>query len=102
MADIVDIRNRAAPASANDNPLREETIKGLDRPAGQKTLPTMLLYDERGLRLYDRITTEAPEYYLFAAEEEILKTSGDAIVRCMHAANGGKVENEAIVELGAG
>ena len=49
----------------------------------------MLLYDERGLRLYDDITTEVPEYYyLFRAEEEILKTNADDIVQTMlHGAN---------------
>ena len=62
----------------------------------------MLLYDERGLRLYDAITTEAPEYYPFPAEEEILKIHGDDIARYMHASNRSKIVNETVVELGAG
>ena len=46
--------------------LREQILQGLSKPVGKKTLPTMLLYDERGLRLYDNITTNCPEYYLFS------------------------------------
>ena len=98
--EVVDIRNR----SSNQSGLlviRSEIVKGLSRPTGQKTLPTLLLYDERGLQLYDELTTNVPEYYLFAAEEEILKRHADQIVRAMH----GNVEhpNEGVVvELGAG
>ncbi|KAF8573928.1 hypothetical protein K439DRAFT_1624720 [Ramaria rubella] len=40
-------------------------LSGLNQPTGKKSLPTLLLYDERGLRLYDAITTDAHEYYLF-------------------------------------
>jgi uncharacterized SAM-dependent methyltransferase len=57
---------------------------GLQKPQGQRTLPTILLYDEQGLRLYDEITTKVPEYYLFPAEEEILREHGSEIVRLMH------------------
>lgn len=61
----------------------------------------MVLYDEEGLQLYDDITTEAPEYYLFGAEEEILKNNTDQIVHAMH--RGAQMSpHEAIVELGAG
>ncbi|KAJ7149046.1 hypothetical protein C8R43DRAFT_1193699 [Mycena crocata] len=67
-----------------------------------KHLPTMLLYDERGLRLYDDITTHAPEYYLFGAEEEILKHKADEIVAAMHGGTGGLFTNEVVLELGAG
>ncbi|GLB38624.1 putative histidine-specific methyltransferase, SAM-dependent [Lyophyllum shimeji] len=75
---------------------------GLMRPAGQKELPTMLLYDERGLRLYDDITTKAPEYYLFGAEEEILKNKADEIVRAMHQGEKQVPTDEVVLELGAG
>lgn len=61
----------------------------------------MLLYDERGLRLYDDITTAAPEYYLFGAEEQILKKHSDDIVQCMHS-RGLKQSDEVVLELGAG
>lgn len=81
--------------------LRAQVLAGLDAPPGARTMPTMLLYDERGLRLYDDITTQAPEYYLFGAEEEILKTRGDEIARAMRAS--APVDEDAVVlELGAG
>lgn len=100
--DIVDVRKHAVATNPDASPLRDDILKGLSMPVGEKYLPTMLLYDERGLRLYDSITTEAPEYYLFPAEEEILKRHGDDIVRFMHAPNSGKVGRETVIELGAG
>lgn len=82
--------------------IRKDIVEGLLRPAGQKQMPTMLLYDERGLRLYDDITTEVPEYYLFGAEEEILKHNAQDIVAAMHRGAGGVVMDEVVLELGAG
>ncbi|KAG7445802.1 DUF323 domain-containing protein [Guyanagaster necrorhizus] len=96
---IVNVHSQAANVQA----IRQAVVDGLDRPAGQKQLPTLLLYDERGLRLYDDITTKVPEYYLFAAEEEILKTKADDIVRIMHGGGGGDIRpDEAVLELGSG
>ncbi|KAI0081533.1 DUF323 domain-containing protein [Panus rudis PR-1116 ss-1] len=99
--DIVDIRNRTT-GSKDALDLREEVVRGLSHHAGHKTLPTMLLYDEQGLRIYDRITTDAPEYYLFAAEEEILKKRANQIVEYMHAGRSEQFSGEAVIELGAG
>lgn len=82
--------------------MTKEIFDGLSRPLGQKQIPTMLLYDEQGLRLYDNITTAAPEYYLFGAEEEILKQHSDEIVATMHRANKDKDTQEVVLELGAG
>ncbi|KAJ7274119.1 DUF323 domain-containing protein [Mycena rebaudengoi] len=80
-----------------------QVLKGLKNSSSNgKQLPTMLLYDERGLRLYDNITTNAPEYYLFGAEEEILKGKADEIVAEMHQGTGGLFTNEVVLELGAG
>ena len=66
---IVDVRIQADAPEAKDasasEDLREQVIQGLSKPNGERTLPTMLLYSERGLRLYDMITTDCPEYYLF-------------------------------------
>ncbi|KAG8807116.1 hypothetical protein FRC19_006856, partial [Serendipita sp. 401] len=88
------------PNTLSSTPLRE-VLDGLSKPTGQRTLPTILLYDERGLRLYDDITTKAPEYYLFAAEEQILCDDAPEIIRLMH--GGGPVRNgEILLELGAG
>jgi uncharacterized SAM-dependent methyltransferase len=78
-----------------------EICEGLTQPSGERTLPTILLYDERGLRLYDDITTKAPEYYLFASEEQILRDNGPDIIRLMH--GGLPVRSgEVVLELGAG
>lgn len=60
MAQIIDVR--ALKTGQFD--LRQAVLDGLAKPAGQRTLPTLLLYDEHGLRLYDNITTHAQEYYL--------------------------------------
>ncbi|KAL4243691.1 EgtD Methyltransferase Superfamily protein [Abortiporus biennis] len=100
---IVDLRGQSVPGDENGiSDIRQEIIQGLSFPAGEKKLPTLLLYDERGLRLYDEITTKAPEYYLFAAEEEILKNSADDIVQLMHGMGGQNISGEVVVELGAG
>jgi L-histidine Nalpha-methyltransferase / hercynylcysteine S-oxide synthase len=96
-AEIVHIHS-----DAGKNDIANEIITGLLRPVGQKCLPTMLLYDERGLKLYDDITTKAPEYYLFGAEEEILKNHADNIVHAMHHGGEEISEDEVILELGAG
>lgn len=85
------------------NDLSQQLADGLSRPHGEKEMPTVLLYDERGLRLYDAITTEVSEYYLFGAEEEILKNKADEIVRTMHSRLGdGDLDSEVVLELGAG
>jgi L-histidine Nalpha-methyltransferase / hercynylcysteine S-oxide synthase len=102
MVEIVDIRGGQSSSGEDITSLKQQIIDGLSQPAGQKTLPTMLLYDERGLRLYDKITTDAPEYYLFPAEEQILRDNADDIVRYMHVGNGTNFDHETIVELGAG
>ena len=99
---IVDVRVKDK-AQNGETDIRQDILTGLSKPAGHKTLPTLLLYDERGLRIYDKITTEADEYYLFAAEENILKSRADDIVQVMHAhAGGGVGAEEVVLELGAG
>lgn len=104
--DIIDIRAHAHSATDRGNTdvfnLHDQILSGLSAPPGQKTLTTLLLYNEQGLRLYDKITTQAPEYYLFAAEEEILKNHGDKIAEYIHAGVGPEIRGESLVELGAG
>ncbi|EIW75222.1 hypothetical protein CONPUDRAFT_77468 [Coniophora puteana RWD-64-598 SS2] len=95
---IIDVRSKASSTGE----LRHQTIEGLSAPAGQKAIPSMLLYDERGLQLYDAVTTEAPEYYPFAAEEEILRRHSEDIARAMHVGPGSVVPGETVLELGAG
>ncbi|EAU85926.1 DUF323 domain-containing protein [Coprinopsis cinerea okayama7 len=100
--EIVDVQTSSQDGISNFD-LSKQILDGLSRPNGQKTMPTMLLYDERGLRLYDDITTAAPEYYLFGAEEEILKNHADDIVRTMHSRNPhNDSSDEVVLELGAG
>mgnify|MGYP001450387724 CR=1 FL=1 len=101
--EIVDVYSRSNDGMTLSD-LSKDVVEGLSRPAGQKTLPTMLLYDEKGLRLYDDITTAVPEYYLFGAEEEILKKHADEIVQTMHRHGNANdaLSQEVVLELGAG
>ena len=95
--EIIDLHSH----SSNILDIPQQLRDGLSRLPGQKRIPTILLYDERGLKLYDDLTTEAPEYYLFPAEEEILKNKADDIVRMMHG-EAQTFSDEVVVELGAG
>lgn len=73
----------------------ESALEGTDEPtipgsgeedkkwAFKRSVPTVVLYDEIGLRLYDKITAEAPEYYLFNDELNLLKAHGKEIAQCM-------------------
>ena len=103
---IIDLRhltsNDELSANANAVSITDQIIKGLEAPLNDKTLPTLLLYDERGLRLYDKITTDAPEYYPFGAEEEIFREHAFDIVQVMHKRIGGVMPGEVVLELGAG
>lgn len=96
-AEIVDVH--AHETSEDLRAIQQQILDGLQRP--EKNLPTLLLYDERGLRLYDDITTKVPEYYLFGAEEEILKNHASEIVAAIHRPTG-LIAGEKVIELGAG
>lgn len=99
---ILDVRHpeEKNSISAAISALRTQILSGLlNKGHGKKTLPTMLLYDERGLRLYDELTSHAKDYYLFGCEEEILAQRNKDIVRTMIKDN---EEGPVVVELGAG
>ncbi|KAG8951718.1 hypothetical protein FRC04_005739 [Tulasnella sp. 424] len=98
---IVDVREQQASESISTAiaALRTQILAGLFKPPHQRNLPTLLLYDERGLRLYDDLTTHALEYYLFAAEEQILTDHAKEIVEFMGVQGD---EKSVVVELGAG
>ena len=101
---IIDVRlnNKASNGAFN---IRDEIIEGLSHPVDQKDLPSLLLWDEEGLQLYDKVTTTTDEYYPFAAEENILKRYAHDIIKVMQ----GRHQNEdyhplesVVVELGSG
>lgn len=63
--EILDVRSGACNEFHKDGKgaTYAQIIEGLSLPAGQKRMPTMLLYDERGLRLYQ----SSPATYLILA-----------------------------------
>ena len=75
--------------------LEKEIRDGLNVTDGaEKTLPTLLLYDEKGLKLFEDITY-LEEYYLTNAEIEVLETNADFIA--------GTIPPESVIlELGSG
>ena len=103
---IIDIRNyQKDGADTPPHDLSDVIVEGLKAPFNAKTLPTILLYNERGLRLYDKITTDAPEYYLFGAEEEIFREHSSEIVRIMQSrslVSSESIPAQVFLELGAG
>ena len=103
-AHIIDVRLDHKTSNGEAN-IRDEIIKGLSQPAGQKILPQLLLYDEEGLSIYDEITTQADEYYVFPAEEALLKRHANDIVQIMqgrHENNDNCPIESVVLELGAG
>jgi L-histidine Nalpha-methyltransferase / hercynylcysteine S-oxide synthase len=88
--EIIDIR-----VGGTDSDILQDIKLGLRPKNGQeKTLPTLLLYDEAGLRLFEKITY-LEEYYLTNAEIEVLETYADRIAQMIH-------PGSAVVELGSG
>ncbi len=71
--------------------LSEDARDGLSRDL--KELPPKYFYDERGSRLFERIT-EQPEYYPTRAERSILEQQSDEIVAA--------AKPHSLVELGSG
>jgi L-histidine N-alpha-methyltransferase len=82
---------RCAPAGGAASSLADEIRAGLTREL--KELSPRLLYDERGSRLFDRITA-LPEYYPTRCEREILDRRATEIVTATGARE--------LVELGSG
>lgn len=88
--EILDIRRKQTSSS-----LRKELGEQLrGERSSEKQLPTILLYDERGLKLFEEITY-LEEYYLTNAEIEALNIHADSIAKEIpHGAQ--------IIELGSG
>lgn len=89
-ARIFDIRRRDQSAS-----LTHDIKTGLQtQQDGVKQLPTLLLYDERGLKLFEDITY-LDEYYLTVEEIELLENHADKIAREIS-------DGTILLELGSG
>lgn len=89
--DIVDIRTSKEARSID---LDEIILESLDKGEGEKSIPTLVLYDSRGLQLFDQITY-LEEYYLTNAEIDILQNKINEIVSYIK-------DGSAVIELGAG
>jgi L-histidine N-alpha-methyltransferase len=86
----VEIEVRLDPETARATMAREVRDGLTSTP---KSLPSKYFYDERGSRLFERIT-ELPEYYLTRAEQALLDSRAGYIAR--------RTGFEEIVELGSG
>lgn len=53
--DIIDIRHDAVEVN-----LKEEILRSLRPQNGPKQLPTLILYDERGLQLFEEVSSRRP------------------------------------------
>ncbi|KAF9272712.1 hypothetical protein BGZ88_004478 [Linnemannia elongata] len=111
-----DSTSSSSSGSSNNNTMEQESSEtateepssseGFDLPkmilsslkpvveGSPKTIPTMVLYDDYGLQLFDQITY-LQEYYLTQEEIEILERDADKIVDHIP-------DNSVVVELGAG
>ncbi|CAL5873377.1 uncharacterized protein PFLUO_LOCUS7651 [Penicillium psychrofluorescens] len=88
--EIVDIHQ-----SDMDFSLADEIYSQIDPPAGTpRSFPTLLLYDAKGLKLFEKITY-LDEYYLTNTEIEVLTANAKRIVERIP-------KNAQVVELGSG
>ncbi|KAL2159435.1 hypothetical protein VTH06DRAFT_2440 [Thermothelomyces fergusii] len=87
--DIIDIRH--APVEIN---LKAEVIAQFHVKDGPRRLPTLLLYDENGLQLFEKITY-LEEYYLTNDEIAVLKSYAADIVEYIPS-------GAMVIELGSG
>lgn len=83
--DIVDI---------HQNDMAFSLVDDLHKNLKMRSFPTLLLYDAKGLKLFEKITY-LDEYYPTNAEIDVLKTHAKAIVERIP-------ENAQLVELGSG
>ncbi|KAJ3021905.1 hypothetical protein HKX48_007486 [Thoreauomyces humboldtii] len=102
---IVDLRGTTSTSNTDAN-MTSAIIKALSQKSvvfpqhGKKdtlvrSIPTMVLYDDRGLEIFDKITY-VPDYYLTEAEIDVLKNHADHCIAKV--ARDGSV----LVELGCG
>lgn len=91
--DVLDIRSSQESLLHN---LDSKILEGLSQPQGSKSFPSLLLWGEKGQVLYDDVL-EAPEYYPYRVEDELLQQRVDDIARTV-ASTG----TDMLIELGAG
>ncbi|KAI1107028.1 C-type lectin protein [Jackrogersella minutella] len=87
--DIIDIRQAAVEIN-----LKEEIPRQIRPQEGPRTLPTLLLYDEKGLQLFEEITY-LEEYYLTNHEIEVLRRSAAGVAKVIPSGS-------LVLELGSG
>ena len=87
---ITDIRRQEIGFSVLDD-MRQKLRPGEGK---EKKMPTLLLYDEKGLKLFEDITY-LDEYYLTGAEIEVLETYADHIAARIQ-------PGSQVIELGSG
>lgn len=87
---IIDIRSDTASVE-----LKQDVLDGLDPKNGNdKTLPTLLLYDDQGLRLFEKITY-LEQYYLTGQEIQLLEENAAYVADCIPTGS-------MVIELGSG
>ncbi|KAJ3307774.1 hypothetical protein HDV04_002606, partial [Boothiomyces sp. JEL0838] len=109
---IIDIRGSTTVSNTEDD-MKKAIIKSISnvntqfkdsrivRKGGEATttlirsLPTMILYDDKGLEIFDKITYDK-DYYLTNAEIEVLQNNSDELVEKY------VKDGDVLVELGAG
>ncbi|KAK0715633.1 C-type lectin protein [Lasiosphaeris hirsuta] len=87
--DIIDIRQAVV-----ENNLKAEILSMFHSKEAPRRLPTLLLYDERGLQLFEGITY-LEEYYLTNDEIEVLRSSAVEMVKSIPS-------GAMVIELGSG
>ncbi|KAL2200321.1 C-type lectin protein [Corynascus similis CBS 632.67] len=87
--DIIDIRHAAVEIN-----LKTEVLAQFRAADGPRKLPTLLLYDERGLQLFEKITY-LDEYYLTNDEIAVLRSFAADIVKNIPSGT-------MVIELGSG
>ncbi|KAK7981934.1 hypothetical protein PG988_004172 [Apiospora saccharicola] len=87
--DIIDIQQAAVEIN-----LKEEIHKLWRPEGGPRKLPTLLVYDEKGLQLFEQITF-LEEYYLTNYEIQVLRRSATAIAKSIPSGS-------MVIELGSG
>ncbi|KAF7564098.1 hypothetical protein G7046_g34 [Stylonectria norvegica] len=87
--DIIDIRGEHVEIN-----LKEEVVSLFNPATGPRTLPTLLLYNEKGLQLFEDITY-LEEYYLTNYEIEVLKRYSAEIAKKIP-------DGSMVIELGSG